>query len=155
MLGIIIIDMRSNSILLKVFTLLFFSLLSMNSTFQAEEKKISSKCLYPISIDGKWGYINNKGLVVIKPQFDMAFAFDNNNLTRVKVGSKLGFIDKYGNFVIKPIFDRARDFNEGLAVVKDSEKGYYYINNKGIKAFPDYYDHADSFSDGYALVEKK
>jgi hypothetical protein len=46
--------------------------------------------------DGKWGYIDLNGHVVIKPVYDHAFAFSNGTAI-VVIGGKMINIDKEGN----------------------------------------------------------
>ncbi|MFB3897122.1 MAG: WG repeat-containing protein, partial [bacterium] len=38
-------------------------------SFAHAEKKAESGLLYPIKKDGKWGYIDRTGKIVIQPQF--------------------------------------------------------------------------------------
>jgi len=57
--------------------------------------------LFPIEKDGKWGYIDNTGRIVIKPQFDEARDF-SEGLARVTIDGKFGYIDKTGKYVWEP-----------------------------------------------------
>jgi hypothetical protein len=50
--------------------------------------------------DGKYGYINGKGEIVIPPRSDEAESFDNNGLARVSENGKSGYIDLNGQFVL-------------------------------------------------------
>lgn len=87
--------------------------------------------LIPFCAEEKCGYINNKGKIVIKPQFDEADKF-SEGLARVQIGLKSGFIDSTGKFVIQPIYTFAFSFSEGLAVVgKDMESRWFYVDHKG------------------------
>jgi len=69
-----------------------------------------------ILVNGKWGYIDKKGDVVIKPEYDGAGNFWEG-LAAVQVGEKWGYIDGAGRMAIKPQFDEAWAFSEGLASV--------------------------------------
>ncbi|MDR3351675.1 MAG: WG repeat-containing protein [Zoogloeaceae bacterium] len=81
-----------------------------------------------IFFDGKHGYINGKGEIVIPPRFDYADDFANNGLAYVKENGKWGWIDKTGTFIIPPRFDNAWPFaDNGLAPVKENGK-YGYID---------------------------
>lgn len=55
----------------------------------------------PVLIDGKWAYINNKGEVEIKRQFDEAYPFVKD-LALVKIGDYYGFINDNGVYKINP-----------------------------------------------------
>ncbi len=95
--------------------------------------------LYPVVQDGKWGYMNKEGRIVIKPQFEAAWDF-TEGLARVQVGGLRGFIDPSGKMVIEPKYFIAWEFSEGLAAVmvptgwfdKSVNKGYWiYIDKTG------------------------
>jgi hypothetical protein len=52
--------------------------------------------LYPVRVNGKEGYIDATGRMVIKPQFDMVAEGFSEGLACIKVGEKCGYIDKTG-----------------------------------------------------------
>jgi len=81
-----------------------------------------SSALFSVVQNGKWGYIDKTGNIIIKPQFDRASAF-SEGLAGVKIGNKHGFIDQNGIIVIEPKFDKAWHFSEGLAIVKIGKIG--------------------------------
>jgi hypothetical protein len=122
--------------------------------------KITQKSitLYPIVQNGKWGYIDKTGKIVIEPQFDYAYKFFEG-LARVKVGDektgKYGYLDTIGRFVVNPQFDDAGEFSEGLSWVRigNIETGKYgFINNNGkFVISPQFYKVSD-FSEGFAAV---
>src|SRR5262245_53535319 len=59
--------------------------------------------LYPVTQNGKWGYIDNAGNIVIKSQFDGADDFAEG-LAAIRVRGKSGYIDKTGKIIIRPMF---------------------------------------------------
>lgn len=64
----------------------------------------------PVLIDDKWAYIDRKGAVVIKPQFDRALPFVGD-LAAVWVGDYIGFINKEGRYEINPQYNGlSRDY---------------------------------------------
>src|SRR3954462_2626566 len=71
---------------------------SVAITSQAQNK--DSVGLFPIRQDGKWGYINRTGEVVIKPQYDDAWDF-SEGLAYVREGARRGLIDKTGRMVVE------------------------------------------------------
>jgi WG containing repeat len=118
--------------------------------------------LYPIVEKGKWGYINETGQVLIKPQFDDAKPF-YEGLARVKIGKKWGFIDPAGKLTIAAQFElgfsseeannSSLDFHEGMAVISlfRGEK-WGYLDRTGKIIVAPKYDLAERFSEGLALV---
>src|SRR5688572_22630095 len=70
------------------------------------DSKRNPSGLFVVTVDGRAGYINRKGDVVIPPQFDRAYGF-TERLAVVQVGNRLGFIDERGRFVINPQYDDA------------------------------------------------
>lgn len=129
--------------------------------------------LKSIEVDGKKGFIDTQGNIVIQPQFDCVGCF-NEGLVSVTIGAnqiryatqngdsatawqggKQGFVDRTGKFVIEPTYDYCNFFSQGVAVVaKDGKWGYVDKNGKEIT--PIEYDRAESFwdSDGFAAVCK-
>jgi hypothetical protein len=65
-------------------------------------------------MEGKWGYIDQQGNLVISPQFTSADSF-SDGLAQVRVNGKYGFIDPTGKMAIPPQFDQVDSFYEGLA----------------------------------------
>lgn len=72
--------------------------------------------LFKIIENGKIGYINEKGIVVIEPKFLNGNDF-SDGLASVRLSGRYGFIDKSGDFVIQPKYDYALSFNNGIACV--------------------------------------
>ena len=77
-----------------------------------------SRELNPVVIDGKYGYANEAGEVVIAPKFWDAGQFCER-LARVKqtASGKWGFINIKGAYAFRAKFKQAGDFHEGLAKV--------------------------------------
>lgn len=83
-----------------------------------------SNGLAPVRVDGKWGFIDSTGSMVIEPQFE-SFGSDDIYLSREQVFNegllavaregKVGYINEAGAFVIEPQFDDATSFSEGFA----------------------------------------
>lgn len=123
--------------------------------------------LYPVSVDGKWGYIDNTGTIRIQPQFDGADDF-SDGLAMVCVIEdgvrKWGYIDPSGTLVIQPQFADAGRFSEGMAAVgtvsADDSRRYGYIDKTGTIVIPIQYEgefqgsarYARKFSDGLCAV---
>lgn len=121
------------------------------------------QALAAVNIDGKWGFIDNEGNIVIEPQYDKPQLFGlllnvygfSEGLARVSIDEKWGYIDKEGTTVINPQFDNAEDFSEGLASVLIG--GWVtgkcgYIDKEGAIVIEPQFDYAKNFSEGLAPV---
>lgn len=88
-----------------------------------------SEGMFCAKIDGKWGFYDDNGTLVIKSEFDYAGAF-SEGLARVAIRPRKegkygwGYIDKSGKFIIEPKFRLASDFSDGLAQVNFSWRAY-------------------------------
>jgi len=106
---------------------------------------------YAVEINGQFGYIDQRGDVVIQLRFTMAMTHFFNGLARALSGGKLGFIDSTGNWSIQPQSDSASDFNENTAAVMTDGK-WGYIDHSGSYIYPFQFDYATPFYDGTASV---
>ena len=105
----------------------------------------------PIQQNGKWGYIDSTGKIVIKPQFVWAEEFSEGLAAFANEDGKHGYIDESGQVVIEPIFNNWTDFSEGLAAVSINFE-WGYIDKTGKWAIPRQFAEAGRFSNGLALV---
>jgi hypothetical protein len=88
-----------------------------------------------VKLNGKWGYINRKGEIVVKPRYDFVFDFFNG-LSVVVVGEALyrdsnwGVIDREGNIIISPFEDnpyfRIYSYYE-FSITKANEDAFRYV----------------------------
>ena len=71
-------------------------LVACNNDSNKEDNSKSDRFL--IQVGGLYGYIDNKGTIIINPQFDEACPF-SEGLASVEIGDKWGYIDKTGKYV--------------------------------------------------------
>jgi hypothetical protein len=69
-----------------------------------------------VNVDGKWGYIDSAGTIIIAPEFEEAESF-SEGVAAVKAEGSWGYIDKSGKFIIPPGFASAQPFYKGIGVV--------------------------------------
>lgn len=97
----------------------------------------------------RWGFLDNKGQLVIKPVFDDVGDYHYGTAAAKQQG-KWGFIDTTGNWLIQPTYDSVQPFTQsGLAVVTLAGKPQL-IDRKGAqagKAFDELVDEA-TLTDG-------
>lgn len=72
--------------------------------------------LFRVQQNGKWGYMDQTGKIVVAPKFAGAGEF-SEGLGAVLVDKKWGYVDGTGSMVLKPRFDECGNFSEGLAAV--------------------------------------
>lgn len=111
--------------------------------------------LAPVQIMRKFGYIDLKGEISIKPQFIAAREFSEKMaavLVRSKSGEKWGFINTKGQMKVQPMFDETSSFQGGLCAIK-VEKNWGYTNKKGEIVISCRFSSAEDFSGGHADVE--
>lgn len=88
-----------------------------------------------INLNGKWGFENRDGKVVIKPFYDEVFNF-KEDLCCVMNDDKYGYIDRHGKVIIPLEYDLGASFSEGYACVYRGEKcGYINKENEVIVDF--------------------
>ena len=104
-----------------------------------------------VTKDGKWGYADLAGNVVIPLQFSFAGDFEKG-VARVGRAGKYFFINRKGER-ITPEFDGAFDFSEDLAAVMVDHK-IGYIRRDGTFALPPVHQGASGidFSEGLVAV---
>lgn len=113
--------------------LIAFVLGSCSQQKETQKETNGSSLLFPVMQNGKWGYIDITGKIIISPQFDAANKFFEE-LGLVNIGGKegwqigytifslkggkWGYVDKNGKYIINPQFDGVGNFEGGLAEAK-------------------------------------
>lgn len=110
-----------------------------------------SNGLAKITVDGKAGFINTKGEIVIKPRLKDAGYFSDNLAPFESENGKWGFINSKGEMTIKPQFDWALSFKEGYALVQVGNL-WGFIDQTGKIVIEPKFKEASGFSEGLARV---
>ena len=84
---------------------------------------------FPFFENGKWGYLDNKGVRVIEPKFDGGGDFYEGRAMIIENGHG-GYINTKGEVVIKTEYDGVNHFFEGLASVMQNDK-WGFIDKEG------------------------
>lgn len=109
------------------------------SYWQSGKERDFAEGVAAVKIDGKWGYVDKSGKIVISPQFVYAGQF-KSGLAAValkKFDKRIyGFIKKDGQFAILPQYDSVHEFKNDLAAIffRDSSgetSKWGYINKTG------------------------
>ncbi len=90
------------------------------STFAQSNDKV----LLPIKVNGLWGYMDERGRVVIEPQFQRAESFRGNMYAKVKYNGTPGLINKQGQITQLPANAKVEVFNgDYLLMEQDGKQG--------------------------------
>jgi hypothetical protein len=123
---------------------------------QVEEDPNRLTCDYE---DGKFGYKDSKGNVVIPYKFHYAHNFSDGMAIVVNEMGEVGYINTKGELVIPYQYDTmaesdGNDFHEGLCavVVDGSHEWCSYVDKTGKQAFEGVFSYAGDFSEGLAAV---
>ena len=117
-------------------SLLVIMLIAPSSTYSQRISWDTVLCegLKGFESNGKWGFKDSTGMVIIKPRFDAVLWF-SEGLCPVKIKDKWGFINKNGTVVIQPKYGSARTFCNGYSVVVTNNL-WGVINKKGEETAP-------------------
>ena len=114
-----------------------------------------NSALFRIKKEGKYGFIDHTGKIVIEAKYDFAANVIRDNLIYVSANGNYGFIDTNGKVVIEPRFKAALWFSEGLALVQNHEDEWGYIDHQGELKIPfmKYDNQPWDFAEGLACVK--
>lgn len=114
-----------------------------------------SEGLAATRIEGKSGFIDVSGRLVIPARFDWASDFHEGLVWALRE-DQWGYIDQTGSFVIHATeYSRGGDFSERLAVVEvlaGHTQLHGYIDQTGALVIPPVFAEAEEFSEGLAAV---
>ncbi|TDG00939.1 DUF3298 domain-containing protein [Paenibacillus piri] len=110
--------------------------------------------LFPASVKTtsgiRWGFIDSKGAMALRPQYEYAFDFQTNGLAVVQAHGHNGLINASGQYVAKPVYNSISPFSEGRAVVIDN-RGFRVIDEKGRFVTRKAYGYIGSYKNGRAV----
>jgi hypothetical protein len=90
--------------------------------------KFSVEGLMAIRDNKKWGYVNNKGEIVIAPKYDSCDTF-KYGFAKVKTGTKWAIIDRSGTQLIEPRYENILPGENGVFIFYDN--GWGAIDKSG------------------------
>jgi len=109
-----------------------------------------------VKIDGKYGFSDTIGNIVIPAKYDAAGVFSGG---RAQVGLRseghiivYGYIDKAGNEVVPIKYTSIERSIEGLAIVRSENSNFGIINKAGNEITPMKYYNIWDFCEGFAKV---
>jgi hypothetical protein len=106
--------------------------------------------LAAVEKDGKWGYVDTLGTLVVPFQYDSVGHF-SGGVSVVRISHKIGTIDKTGKTIIAVQYDSIGNFVDSMAIVVNDGK-HGFVDMTGKEVIPLLYDNAEPFADGWAQV---
>ena len=107
-----------------------------------------------VKVEGKWGFINQKGDIVIKPEFYETYRFSCGlaAITKSPTG-KLGYIDTTGKIVIPLKYDFGHRFINNKAWVSENGK-WGLIDRFGKYIISPTFSEAKDMKEGFSWVKQ-
>jgi hypothetical protein len=133
----------------SIFVIACLTVLAVQVSFVQAQR--STKLLI-VRVNGKAGFIDRTGTVVIEPKYEDAYDF-SEGLAPIKVDGKWGFINESGRTIVEPRFDWIYwyGFSSGIASAGvDGKRGG--IDSNGRFVIEPRYEMAGKFSNGMMPV---
>ncbi|XZE56961.1 WG repeat-containing protein [Planctomycetaceae bacterium SH139] len=113
----------------------------------------ADRMLFDMTINGKHGFIDQTGNIVIPPSYEQVYPF-SDGLAAVQIAGRWGFINGQNQIVISPQYIQVGLFSDGLAPVKlyRFNDRWGFIDTAGNMVIQPRFDYTESFHDGIARV---
>ena len=99
--------------------------------FNQKNVILISEGMFAFHRNGKWGYKDLTGKIIIHPKFNEAKPFNKNGLAIVSVNNKWGLVNRIGQYVAYPKYSHL-EFHDPNYLYRDG--GYSgFINAKGVE----------------------
>ncbi len=113
----------------------------------------SSEGFRPVRRNGRYGFINEDGLLMIPNRYEDVMPFSESR-AGIKIRNKWGFIDRTDRIVIQPVYDKVQPFTSGLSKVCQKDK-WGLIDNDGKIRVPVRYDSVHVLPSGRVLIQSE
>ena len=116
--------------------LVFCSCAPRQDNVAARSDDKPDEALFPVKMEGQYGYMDRSGKLVLKGPYAGASRFSEGlAAVQMKKAEKVGYIDTTGKMVIALQFDLGDPFSEGFAAVMQDHK-WGYIDKTGKIVIP-------------------
>ncbi|MBN1480100.1 WG repeat-containing protein [candidate division KSB1 bacterium] len=113
----------------------------------------SSNSIKYFQQNGKWGYADQDGTVVVPATFDEVYPAFINGLATVKLNNKWGMIDTLGAIVVPMQYDKLGHLEDGRILFQKNNKSGF-LDATGAVVIPAQYENAKFFYNNYAPVQQ-
>jgi WG containing repeat len=144
---------RRSQLFAPVLLILLLGSSSFPQVVPPPQVKSDGPPLFVVTVNGKDGFMDREGKIVIEPSFEKAFPF-TEGLAGIQQRGMWGFIDTEGHMVIEPKFASVGLFSDGMASFQDQRLGnvFGYIDKSGEVVIKPQFDCAEEFRNGIARV---
>lgn len=109
--------------------------------------------LFPVRVDRKWGFVDTKGNLVVRPKYDAVGEFGKNSYTRFSLNGKLGLVQTNGTELFLEDGQDAEILDDSTVAVKvDTLWGIKHIS--GSEILPIIYERIAKKEQGNLWVTK-
>lgn len=108
-----------------------------------------------VSKDGKWGFVDTSGTLLIPLQFEDPAQFKDGFAT-VKKDGKVGIIDNTGKVLVPFLYEYIGNYKDGLFSARDFKSKYGFVDTANKVVIPFEYNEVNIswFTAGVAIVQK-
>ncbi len=131
------------------------NIIALDKIYAEDSYMAEKEDLVSIKVDGKYGFRDRNGKMVIPPRFtDTDYGF-SDGVAVVAIGEKKekkwGIIDKTGKWILPPSDKTFQKFSDRMGIVYENQL-CGYINTKGQAVIAPQFRSCSQFSDGFAAV---
>lgn len=91
---------------------------------EMKNTEIFDNNLYAINQNGKWGFANKEGKVIVEPKYDMVTEFNTNGFAGIKKDGKWGSINEEGKIIVEPVYEITENMPEFVGQYYKVDYGY-------------------------------
>lgn len=136
-----------------LFVTICILLASCSSKNDINTNDLKSQELYRINVGGKFGFIDEKGNIMIEPQYDIANFYFSDSLCYAEIGEHSGLINPNGEFVteLNTEISWVYAFENGLAICMSTDGKMGLIDKNGTIILPIIYKDVE-WNESWGLI---
>ncbi len=127
------------------------SLFPQRNPNKKKEAEIKFPDIFPVKINGKWGYINRSGQIVVEPRFDYASNFGSASIAIIQNENLYGLIDLQGKVILHPVYRKLVVLSDGF-VSASSDSLWGVFKTDGTQVMREQFTKVKKYSSKYFLT---
>lgn len=125
----------------------------MPATQHADWTGPASEGYRPVRRNGRYGFINEQGLLMIPNRYEDVMPFSEGRAA-IKIRNRWGFIDPSDHIVVQPVYEKVMPFHNHVSKVSQRNK-WGLIDKNGKVLVPVRYDSVNLLPSGRVLVQSE